>query len=302
MTVAGTPAPWFGGKWEMDWILAHFPPHDTIHTYVEPFGGMAGLLLHKRPSPVEVYNDLSSGLVTFWRAVREFPDELARAVEATPTSYEEWYRAGAVMRDLKEPVDNDPKAIVETARQFVVMARQSMAGAPGRAYQAVITHSRRGMASNASAWLNMPEIIADCGRRFAQVQVEHRPAIFVLRKYDTPRTLFYVDPPYYPETCQVGIYKQGGGCEMSQGEHAALIRCLRQLEGSVILSGYDNPLYEKWLVDRDGWIKHREVVPCRSAVTPSGSVATRDTRDEILWVKYADGMRPDQHRSLFDGA
>ncbi len=289
--VSSTPAPWFGGKWEMAWILDHFPPADRTHTYVEPYGGMAGLLLQKRPSPVEVYNDVNSLLVNFWRAVRLYPDELARAVELTPVSYEEWYGACKTLKNMTDnPADKDET--VETARQFIVMARQSMAGAPGRAFQSVIKHSRRSMASNCSAWINMPDIIRECGHRFASVQIEHHEAEFVLRKYDTKETLFYIDPPYYPTTCQTGIYKDAGGAEMSRGAHASLVRCIRGLSGTVVLSGYDNELYNKWLVERDGWAKVKKTVPCRSAVTPSGSVAPRSTREEVLWLKYADGMEP----------
>lgn len=43
-------------------ILKYFPQH---RIYVEVFGGSAALLFSKRPSDVEVYNDIDSGLVNF---------------------------------------------------------------------------------------------------------------------------------------------------------------------------------------------------------------------------------------------
>lgn len=280
MTI-GTPSSWFGGKWEMRWILEHFPPHAEIHTYTEAFGGMAGLLLRKEPSPVEVYNDINSGLVAFWRAVREYPEALARAVELTPVAYEEWYRSTKTWRSLAE-APHTAEECVEAARRFIVMTRQSMASAPARSFQAVIKHTRRGMASNCSAWANMPEIIRDCGVRMARVQIEHRSAVHVLNKYDTDRTLHYVDPPYVPSTCQTGIYSAVGGEEMTIDQHRELLTCLLGLRGGVVLSGYDHPLYNELLLD---WQRVRRVVPCRSAVHPSGKVAKRDTRIEVLWIK-----------------
>jgi DNA adenine methylase len=298
MKVEGTPSPWFGGKWEMPWLLDLFPDPEQIHTYVEPYGGMCGLMLRKMPSPVEVYNDVNSALVTFWKAVRLYPDELARAVELTPISYEEWSSAKAALRELKDTDGLDKDQIVEVARQFIVMSRQSMAGAPGRSWQASVTHSRRGMASTCSAWLNLPETVVQCGQRFKSVQIEHRPAVHVIKKYDTPKTLFYLDPPYMPETCKTGVYSASGGAEMSPADHAVMLRAIRDIEGSAVLSGYDSDLYNKWL-DRWGWQTKEIEVPCRSAVTTSGSVAERTTRIEKVWYKYNDGMKPEAAKTLF---
>ncbi len=62
-----SPILWFGGKGNMvAKILPLFPPH---RIYVEPFGGGASLLMAKAPAPVEVYNDLDSGLVNLFRVL-----------------------------------------------------------------------------------------------------------------------------------------------------------------------------------------------------------------------------------------
>ena len=58
-----------GGKWKIaPWIIKHFPEHDC---YVEPYGGGASVLLRKRPSFLEVYNDVFGSVVNFFKVLRE---------------------------------------------------------------------------------------------------------------------------------------------------------------------------------------------------------------------------------------
>jgi DNA adenine methylase len=42
--------------------------------------------------------------------------------------------------------------------------------------------------------------LTDATQRLIRVQIENRPAVDVIRLYDSPKTLFYCDPPYLHAT------------------------------------------------------------------------------------------------------
>jgi DNA adenine methylase len=60
--------------------------------YIEPFGGAANVLLRKRKSEVEVYNDLDSRIVNFFRVLRDEAKfaEFQRMCSLTPYAREEF--------------------------------------------------------------------------------------------------------------------------------------------------------------------------------------------------------------------
>ena len=81
-TVTRAPAPWFGGKQAQSAYIANLMPAHT--TYVEVFGGMGAVFFAKRPSQIEIYNDIDDRVVTFFRALRNDPLALVNALELTP--------------------------------------------------------------------------------------------------------------------------------------------------------------------------------------------------------------------------
>src|SRR5216684_3985217 len=101
------PLRYYGSKWRIaPWIIDHFPAH---RTYVEVFGGGAGVLLRKHRSHAEVYNDLDSAVFNFFSVLRTSAQELCRLVDLTPYSREDF--------DLSADATEDQ---LESARRFVV--------------------------------------------------------------------------------------------------------------------------------------------------------------------------------------
>jgi len=201
---------YYGGKFShLDFILPLLPDHYSH--FCEPFGGSAAVLINRLPAAAETYNDIDSEVSNFFACLRDHSEELIRKIALTPFSREE-----LVLATTSQPgIDR-----LERARRFFVRARQTRTGlaqtsSEGRWAHCVLT-SRAGMAGAVSRWLGSVEGLAEIVQRLQRVQIENAPATEVIRRYDSPNTLFYCDPPYPHESR--GDAK-AYGFEMADVEH-----------------------------------------------------------------------------------
>ena len=260
------PFGWYGGKFtHLDFILP-FIPADAKH-FCDVFGGSAVVLLNLPPFPVETYNDLDSELVNFFRVLRDHYRELERLIVLTPFS----------RRELEIACQKDTNlSDLERARRFYVRARQTRTGlaqksSEGRWAHCVLT-SRAGMAGAVSRYLGSVDRLAEIAQRFHRVQIENAPALEVIRRYDTPQTVFYLDPPYvHSSRGDTSAY----AFEMTNGEHVDLARQLNGIRGKVVLSGYRTDLYDRLY---KGWR--------RVDASPHTCRSVRKMRQESLWMNF----------------
>jgi len=185
---------WYGGKFShLRWLLPLLP---KSHHYCEPFAGSAAVLLNRDPSPVETYNDIDGEVTNFFRVLRDDPDELIRIIALTPFSREEFHKAIEV--NLAYLSD------LERARLFYIRARQTRTGLSQPAtlvrWANCKQTSRSVRSGVVSSWLGGGEALPEIADRLLCVQIENRPAIEVIKLYDSPETLFYCDPPYLHST------------------------------------------------------------------------------------------------------
>jgi DNA adenine methylase len=275
------PLSWHGGKSRFaSNIIALFPDHQT---YCEPFGGSGAVLLAKEPSRVEIFNDLDDSLVNLFRVLRD-PDlcnQLQKACQSTLYSRSEFNLA-------QEPVDKP----VERARRFLVRQRMSRSGM-GERWSYSVEDSRKGMASVARRWQAVDERLPGLHERLRTVQIEQADWREIVDRYDSPGTLFYLDPPYLQDTRIGGRYPH----EMTRGDHDELVQRILRVKGKVVLSGYQHPSYRP--LESCGWIR-------RSYDVPAYSSDARSRRVEQLWLSptvlgreptAADRMRSGAYRT-----
>jgi DNA adenine methylase len=238
---------YFGGKWRLaQWIISFFPEH---RIYVEPFGGAASVLLRKKRSYAEVYNDLNSEVVNLFRLLQN-PDNAARLIDLlklTPYAREEFDLAYIL-------ADND----IERARRLLI---RSFMGFGSNATNIAATtgfrnNTKRSGTVPAHDWVNYADALPAIVERLKGVVIESRDALEVIggkpgkpSQHDSPETLFYVDPPYLEETrvgLSTGRKNHQYACEFcTEEQHRQLAETLHGVEGMVVLSGYSSPLYDQ---------------------------------------------------------
>lgn len=221
--------PWIGGKSQLrKTILLAFPPEQSKR-YVEVFGGAGWILFSKdKHAPLEVFNDIDGNLINLYRCIQHHCGELQRELrlggeQILPNSRELFgdYLAQLNVRGLTD--------IQRAARYFYII--RTSYGADRRTFgcnKKVLT----------SAIDRLPEIQA----RLKDVVIENRSFEGVIKTYNKPGTLFYLDPPYY----KAEQFYDG----FSEADHIKLRDCLDTAKGWVVLSYNDAPevreLYHKY--------------------------------------------------------
>lgn len=272
-----TPLTYYGGKQQLARrIVGLMPPHKV---YFEPFAGGAAVLFAKPRAQRETLNDVDRHVMRFWRALRERPDELARAVALTPYSRTEWEACKA------EP---DPEDDVEAARRFLAWVDQSFSREGTGWSPPSILFDRRGR-WQAGVWQNLPDKLLAAAQRLSGVALENGDALELIPRYDQPDAVIYCDPPYAPETRLEPAkgYRHDADADL----WPRLVEVLSNLRhAAVLLSGYPCEAAEGL-----GWttisLPRKRSVQARSGSTLSDA-------PEVLWLNGAVDIG---QRSLLEG-
>jgi DNA adenine methylase len=214
--IAKPPAAYLGGKRNLSARLCAMIEEIPHHSYVEPFVGMGGVFLRRKtPAPAEVINDLSGDVANLFRVVRRhyqaFVDELA----FLPASRDEF--------DRQRRLDPEALTDIERAVRFLYLQRLCFGGR--------VTGRHFGVRKTQSSRIQLGRLRAELralSRRLEPVTIERLDYAEILRRYDSPRTLFYLDPPY-DET-------EGYGTGFARGDYVRMAELLAGIAGQFILS------------------------------------------------------------------
>ena len=262
------PFTYYGGKTAVAGrIIALLPSH---HHYVEPYAGSLAVLLAKPASRKETVNDLDGDLVNFWRVLRDRPSEFIRACSLTPHSRAEYDAAYVGTEDE-----------LERARRTWVTISQGRAGTLKRTgwRYAIDPEGRVGsVPGDLRSYVSRMEAIV---QRLSCVTLECRPALELVEAYGASgNVLLYVDPPYLGSLRSLNYQYE----MPTEADHRELADALHRCQATVVLSGYQSPLY----ADLYGAWHVAEI----GAFTGNGADGART---EVVWSN-----RPFPQGSLFD--
>ncbi len=251
----------FGGKHRISpWIISEFPLH---RNYVETHGGAASVLMRKPRSISEVYNDLDDNIYLIIKVLNNsvMATDLQQQLERTPFSRREF--------ELAHDYHPDP---VEMVRRFMVRSFMGFGSDCVSKFESKSGFRGKSIRTSTTAahdWVNFSKEIPAFKERLKGVVIENKDAVELIQQHDDPNTLFYCDPPYTHDSRNT---KHGYRHEMTIDDHAALIDVLDHTVGSVVLSGYDNALYNQRL---SHW-RRSEKMTYADGARP---------RKEVLWIK-----------------
>ncbi len=252
-----------GSKWSIArWIIDFFPEH---HSYLEPFFGSGAVLFSKPRSNIETVNDLDGNVVNLFEWIKRDPEKLAHEIYYTPYARQVYEDAFAAV-----PEDSLQKAVNFYIRLNMGHGFHITGGKVG--WKNDVQGRERAYA--ATDWCNLPEKIIQAAERLRGVQIENRPAVELIQRFNFPNVLIYLDPPYVLSTRCRKQYR----FEMEDKDHNDLLDVCLAHKGPLILSGYDNDLYNDRL---KGW--HREETSCYSQI----GTKTR----EVLWMNFEPAVQ-----------
>lgn len=249
-----------GSKWNIAGHLVELiPPH---HSYVEPYFGSGAVLFNKPPSDIETVNEMDGEVVNLFRCIQQDSERLARMVMTTPYSREVY--------DNQFTTDNSYASRYQRAAGFLVRMWQGN-GFRANGYKVgwkndVVGRERAYALWN---WYRLPEWIIDIAERLRKVQIENRPALEVIKRFDYPNVFMYIDPPYLLSIRTGKQYKH----EMSDADHEELLHAILQSMAKIMISGYESDMYNDYL---KGWHKEK-FASCAEYGKP---------RTEVVWMNY----------------
>lgn len=217
------PAPYLGGKRNLAGRLTAIIAAIPHNTYVEPFVGMGGVFLRRTARPrAEVINDLSGDVANLFRILQRHYPQFMDVLRWQITSRAEFARLVSL--------DGSRLTDLERAARFLYLQRLAFGGKiQGRTF---------GVDRRTPARFDVTKLeplLADVHDRLAGVVIEQLPYQDLIRRYDGPDVLFYLDPPYV-------------GCEDDYGDGFApadferLAEQLSGISGQFVLSINATPL------------------------------------------------------------
>ena len=176
------------------------------------------------------------------------------------------------MKEFSKSLKNDELDIVQRAYKFFYCNRVCYNGFGGFSTTDVI---RRNMAKSVSDYLSSIDGLYETHNRLSTVMIHNTNALDLIKKWDKPNTIMYLDPPYEKSTRSSGEYKH----DMNDDDQDKFLDvCINVKKSNLIISGYKCERYE--ILEKNGF--NRIDVEIKTQTTKREP----KLKIESLWVNY----------------
>ena len=276
---------YIGGKSRIGkWIVPFYDKN--METYVETFGGMFWCFFNMDLSQFPnlkkvVYNDFNPLNYNLFNCIQN-PTELLRAInsidcqkfgmEITPSIYKEQFinfQAEIFAENFRVEPGN-----YEVAAKYVYILTQVFSGSKPETSSFI---DLKGKYKSKYLTFRDKLLKPDWIEHFLKItHVENMDFAEVIKKYDSPNTYFYVDPPYWKTENYYSNH------DFDRQDHERLSKSLISMEGKFSLSYYDFPLLSEWFPkDTYTWEKKEFA---KAAAAKKGKTQTMG--EELLIMNY----------------
>jgi len=218
------------------------------------------------------FNDIDEDLINFFKVLREKPHYLFGAVYYLPYSRK-------LREELKKIYYNRDEWLclddISRAAYFFYLCNLSMNGVFQSGFRTSKVNKNEAVGYNKRIFR-----IFEVAERFKSVIIENLDFEKCIKKYDTKKTLFYCDPPYFDDIkiTRRRYYRH----RFSTEDHKRLSNILNQIRGMACVSYMYHPILEK-LYPREKWIWKEKQCKTFTRPTPAGK---RSSRIELLIMNY----------------
>ncbi len=184
-------------------IIRYFPNGYEEMTYIEPFCGAASMFFRKNPSVREILNDIDPIPIQLLQGFKDYPELAGEQIII---------RDKDEFKEVKESMPDNEKD------QFIRLLKLTKFSFGNKCthFNALPKHN------------NLYRIIKNVNHRLDHVTLLNKDYREIIREYDSPNSLFFIDPPYEGSTAS--------HYQFSQFNIDELFEILQHVQGKWILS------------------------------------------------------------------
>lgn len=205
---------WIGGKSHLKNHIIPLIP-DTCDRYVEVCGGAGWILFgkEKKKGQMEVLNDIDGDLINLYKQIKYNCTALQEEVD--------WLQSRELFKIYRYEIENSIKlSDIQRAARYLYLIKCSFGC------------NCNSFATSTKSIYNIAELLPLYKERLQDVIIENRDFENLIKTYDRPKAVFYIDPPYI----STEKYYNKKYCNFTIDDHKRLNSVLKGIKGYFILS------------------------------------------------------------------